>query len=1241
MRQTLIAIITFCGFTLYAQQTTTVKLTQLETAPVIESSRAGQVGMTNSDGKQRYVQYVEVDLNPIAFVPTSTGNTSNYSEFVTDPNGDKWYIDWQGRGYKFPTGGGGTDKNGYYGGNLGNGGDNTIPSSTTSTLTNQLTFLIDTSALTGTVPIRIKVNKPGDFEDFLSMVSGSQDSLFFYRSDGNFVIRYISTGDFVLQADARMEITADSIMLSGVPTAAANDKTFLLQSAGGYIKKQVGINQNDLNFTVAVDTLKRLQFRIDSTYSGSTGTLRWNNVDGTLDLGLLGGNVTLNLGQENVQLVKHADNNGLTQGKAVYLTGSTGANLTVRYALANADSTSANTFGIMTENATGGNKAFCTTFGLVRNINTSNLTEGGIVWLSPDTAGALTAVRPVAPDHGVQLGVCVRAHPTEGVIFATTQNGYELGELHDVYVPSPANNQALVYKSANSRWQAMAVDTSDTNEGRLLGNGVNNNLYFDINTNTTGGSPITLYRGAGIGFSGTDGTPYGGSLEISNTGDLDFANEGWLGVGAGSSTTAVITSNTSGANGITVQAGNGMLVTESTSTNGGTITLAARDSLATNEGRLGVSLGTDGGGNPNATISSNTSGAVGVAINPGTGIGITGSANSNGGAITVTNSAPDQTVAITPGTGISVTGTYPNFTIAATGGGGGITSLNGLTGSTQTFATGSTGTDFNISSAGTAHTFNIPSASASNRGLLTASDWSTFNNKIGGSGISGELSFFSNSNLLTSNSNLFWNNTNSYLGVGLNNPTSLVHIRKNDLGETISDANGLVLENATAPAGGNTTQQFSPSITLIGNASRSMIRGVTKARIVNTSSAAAGGSFTPRFQFQIDAGTGTYSNIASFSLDASGINGSGALGISSVNSNSGNTLFLNGGAQGGYSIPSVQVSNTATSSGGDILSVTRGFTSNSQTIALNYINVNGTINLTGTASSITRGLNIAPTLTSAPNWRSIEWTNNSGWGLYGVGSASNYIQGSTSIGVSSASAKLHIKSDGSTSGSAYTVQNSNSATLFHILDNGSVGIGTSSPTQKLNISGGSAQIDSNLVVGTNATASARLQTRAATNTASSKAFLAESLNGTDIFIVDGNSRVGVLDNTPDYTLDVEGNIGTQRIVGQNSASTVTPIPAGCTATIAGNDIGFEVTFTVGATPVTSGTGLFQVNFSGFYPTSSIATFIPANQDTRIYNPDCYGVSQANNFSLSWNSYHGPSTIPAGTTLKFNVITIGR
>jgi len=59
----------------------------------------------------------------------------------------------------------------------------------------------------------------------------------------------------------------------------------------------------------------------------------------------------------------------------------------------------------------------------------------------------------------------------------------------------------------------------------------------------------------------------------------------------------------------------------------------------------------------------------------------------------------------------------------------GVSSLNGLTESTQNFAVGTTGTDFAISSAGSTHTFNLPTASAANRGALSSADWSTFNGK--------------------------------------------------------------------------------------------------------------------------------------------------------------------------------------------------------------------------------------------------------------------------------------------------------------------------------------------------------------------------------------------------------------------------------------------------------------------------------------------------------------------------------
>jgi hypothetical protein len=137
---------------------------------------------------------------------------------------------------------------------------------------------------------------------------------------------------------------------------------------------------------------------------------------------------------------------------------------------------------------------------------------------------------------------------------------------------------------------------------------------------------------------------------------------------------------------------------------------------------------------------------VGNASNIATGVAMSGDATiNNSGALTL------ATVNSNVGTF-----TYATITVdakgritSATNGTGAIQSLNTLTASSQTFATGTTGTDFGISSTGSTHTFNLPSSSATNRGLLTSTDWNTFNNKLSSTLTSAYIFVGNGSNIAT------------------------------------------------------------------------------------------------------------------------------------------------------------------------------------------------------------------------------------------------------------------------------------------------------------------------------------------------------------------------------------------------------------------------------------------------------------------------------------------------------------
>lgn len=199
------------------------------------------------------------------------------------------------------------------------------------------------------------------------------------------------------------------------------------------------------------------------------GKIYWNADRGGLSVGINGNGLSIDLGQSNAILVRNANNAGLTKGEVVYTVGSTGANQTVLPAIANLESKSSKTFGMIMQTVSGGAVAFCMTDGYLTGLNTASIPEGSALWLSPTTPGAFTTTVPQGPNHAVYVGVCIRSHATQGTIYVKIQNGYETNELHDVKISGTNTAGSLLIRNETLGVYENAEIEAGDNIGITLG----------------------------------------------------------------------------------------------------------------------------------------------------------------------------------------------------------------------------------------------------------------------------------------------------------------------------------------------------------------------------------------------------------------------------------------------------------------------------------------------------------------------------------------------------------------------------------------------------------------------------------------------------------------------------------------------------------------------------------------------------------------------------------------------------
>ena len=165
-------------------------------------------------------------------------------------------------------------------------------------------------------------------------------------------------------------MTAKSVNVANLVSTADSqtltNKTLINGILNGVteVEGELDINDGIINDVGYID------FNLVDGVPASEGRFTWNDDDGTMNLGLKGGVVNLQLGQEQVIRGKNVTGVGITNCMAVRISGASGS--FPEFGLANASSpATAGSIGLATENIANSQFGYITTFGLVRECDTT------------------------------------------------------------------------------------------------------------------------------------------------------------------------------------------------------------------------------------------------------------------------------------------------------------------------------------------------------------------------------------------------------------------------------------------------------------------------------------------------------------------------------------------------------------------------------------------------------------------------------------------------------------------------------------------------------------------------------------------------------------------------------------------------------------------------------------------------------------------------------------------------------
>lgn len=202
-----------------------------------------------------------------------------------------------------------------------------------------------------------------------------------------------------------------------------------------------------------------LQFDVSAAHEVLPGQLAWNADDGTIDIGMDGGNATMQIGLETYFRVK-ADTT-INDGAVVMAVGAVGNSGKILAAEANITDPLQGIYilGVATELIPANGFGFVTTFGIVRGIDTTggdvseSWSVGTVLYYKPGSLGKMTKVDPEAPAPHVVMALVTDAG-ANGAIFVRPTFGQTFGELNgNVQFGTLENNDFVIYNSGTQRWE--------------------------------------------------------------------------------------------------------------------------------------------------------------------------------------------------------------------------------------------------------------------------------------------------------------------------------------------------------------------------------------------------------------------------------------------------------------------------------------------------------------------------------------------------------------------------------------------------------------------------------------------------------------------------------------------------------------------------------------------------------------------------------------------------------------------